>query len=118
MFSSNHLCSINRRYDYGGFGNDLLSQAELKIKHDSIIIKKLHEEGVLGTMFSPSYVVEGNMPNTAHIICEKKRKEVERLIEDYQLRKIKSANIEMTITVNEQQKMLQGLDVYLFRKEK
>lgn len=58
------------------------------------------------------------MPNTAHIICEKKRKEVERLIEDYQPRKIKSANIEMTITVNEQQKMLQGLDVYLFRKEK
>lgn len=86
-------------------GNDLLLQAELIIKHDIIIIKKLHEEGEFGTMLSPSYVVEGNMPNTAHIICEKKRKEVERLIEHYQPRKIKSANIEMTITVNDQQKI-------------
>lgn len=55
-------------------GNDLLSQAELKIKHDSIIIKKLHEESVLGTMLSPSYVVEGRYAEHSAYYLRKEEK--------------------------------------------
>lgn len=61
-------------------GNELLSQAEIKIGQDGIAIKKIRE---LDTMLLPNYILEESIHDTAHITCKKKRNEVERLLEDY-----------------------------------
>ncbi|XP_018357329.1 PREDICTED: uncharacterized protein LOC108757418 [Trachymyrmex cornetzi] len=82
-------------------GNELLSQAELKVGPEGISITKIHEDMV----FPVNYVTEEEMQDTSHIICREKRKEVEHLIADYQPRKVKNADIEMTITVNDDRKV-------------
>lgn len=82
-------------------GNELLSQAELKIGPEGISITKIYEN----TVFPVNYVTEEEIQDTSHIICKKKRKEVEYLIADYQPRKVKNADIEMTIMVNDDRKV-------------
>lgn len=80
-------------------GNELLSQAEVKINQDGISIKKT-EENIL----SPSYGIEVNDPEVGNVE-EKKREEVKDVLEQYKPEKIKDTNIQMTITVDDTRKI-------------
>lgn len=87
----------------GVIGNELLSQAEVNITQNGIIISKAHE--VLNGIISPNYTVTSNTPSIGNGVCKEKRKEVENLLDSYEPRKIKTSDIEMTITMNEDQKV-------------
>jgi len=82
-------------------GNELLSQAELNIKQNTITVKKLQENVVL----LPIHAVEDDVPDTLHIACRERREELEQLLKEYQPQKTKSTDIEMTIILLNHQKI-------------
>lgn len=80
-------------------GNELLSQAELTVNRDGISIKKT-EENVLPS----SYMIDVDAPEIGNV-NETRRKEVEDILEHYEPKKTKDANIQMTITTTDTQKI-------------
>ncbi|KAL6421503.1 hypothetical protein ACFW04_011251 [Cataglyphis niger] len=68
-------------------GNELLSVAEVNIKQgDIIIISRMQE---VNDIFSPSYIIEVNEPTVGHDISKKKKREVQNLLYNYVLKKVK-----------------------------
>jgi len=82
-------------------GNELLSQAEVNITGNSIVINKPCE---INDVVSPNYVVELDLPAVGHVEKEKKE-EVEDLLRNYVPKKSKKSSTEMSITVDNDQKI-------------
>jgi len=83
-------------------GNELLSQANVNISQDNIIISKTV---TMNYIISPSYAVVMDAPTVRHDVQLEKRREVEGLLNEYKPKKIKEANVEMTIIMKEDQKI-------------
>lgn len=83
-------------------GNELLSQVEVKLSQNNIIIIKTPKvSGVL----SPNYAVELDSSTIDYAVCKEKQREVENLLDSYAVKKIKAFNIEVVITLSENQKI-------------
>jgi len=83
-------------------GNELLSQADVNISQDNITISKTV---AMNCIISPSYAIVMDAPTVRHDMRLEKRKEVEGLLNEYKPKKIKEANVEMTIIMKEDQKI-------------
>jgi len=79
-------------------GIELLSQADVNISQDNITISKPVTKNCI---ISPNYTVVMDAPTVRHDVQLEKRREVEGLLNEYKPKKIKEANIEMTIIMKE-----------------
>jgi len=67
-------------------GNELLSQAEVNISQDNITISKPF---TMNCIISPNYAVVMDTPTVRHDVQPEKKKEVERLLNEYKPKKTK-----------------------------
>ena len=81
-------------------GNSLLDQAEVVINQDGVKITKIKPEAYLMCMNLQAETMEMDIEMTAE---PENKKTIEELVRSYKPEKLKSANVEMVITLKEQQ---------------
>lgn len=59
----------------------------------------------MNSILFPSYTIESEAPIIGHIVCKKEIEEIKKLLNDYTPIKIRESNVEMTITLDKDQKV-------------